>query len=180
MATVLSVVALVVALVAVAYAWKLQQELGQTTRRLDRYNRALFDANDELRRLREELGERTSALRVELMQRTGALRFVPTTTVREAEQMHPQAEQVLAGFHLGGCSSCAVEPDDTLAQVAAEKGVALDALLANLNLLVGAAPDGNGGSDGNSNGHSHDQGHGGNGRPGSPTLVKLPNVSLEF
>ena len=51
----ISWLALVIGLVAVAYAWKLQQELHTATRRLDRYNRALFDANDELRKVREEM-----------------------------------------------------------------------------------------------------------------------------
>ncbi len=168
MATVLSVIALLLALAAMGYAWLLQRELGRAARRLDRYNRALFDANDELRRLREEVGARAAALRVELMQRTGTLRFEGSTTVREAGQMHPQVGEVLAGFHLGGCSSCAVEPDETLAQVAAERGVALDTLLGTLNLLVGAPEGGTNGA------------YGGNGSRNSPARVRLPNVSLDF
>ena len=42
MATVLSIVALVVALLAMAYAWKLNRELDTARGRLDRYNRALL------------------------------------------------------------------------------------------------------------------------------------------
>lgn len=164
MATTLSLIAVLAALAAFGYAWKLQQELGQATRRLDRYNRALFETNDELRRLRDEVGETSAALRVELRQATGALRFEPTTTVREAERIHPQAAQVLADLHLGGCASCAVEPDDTLAGICDEKGVPLETLLANLNMLVGTQ-----------------DAYSANGAPnGAPHLVKLPNVALDF
>lgn len=166
MATVLSVIALIAAAAALGSAWKLQQELAQATRRLDRYNRALFDANDELRRLREELNEKAAALRVELRKATGTLRFEPSTTVREAGQIHPQAGEVLAGFHLGGCSSCAVEPDGTLAQVCDEKGVPVEQLLGTLNLLVAAPANGAAGTNGSGS--------------YAPQRVKLPNVSLDF
>ncbi len=47
--------ALVVALGALGYGWKLSYEVAATRRRLDRYNKALFDANDEIARLRDEL-----------------------------------------------------------------------------------------------------------------------------
>lgn len=161
MATTLSILALLAAAAALAMIWKLQQELGQATRRLDRYNRALFDVNDEVRTLREELAESRAALRVELMERTGSLHFSPEMTVREATRIHPQVQQVLAGFHVGGCDSCAVEPDETLAQICAEKGVAVESLLGTLNILVGAS----GGSNGNG---------------AAQRLVKLPNVSLEL
>lgn len=52
---VLSVVALLAALVALAYAWRLHTELDRAAARLDRYNKALFDAGEELRQLRERL-----------------------------------------------------------------------------------------------------------------------------
>ena len=159
MGTVISWLALMIGGIALAYAWKLQQELNTATRRLDRYNRALFDANDEMRQLREELVATGAKLRVELQQRTGTIAFQPEMTVREAQLLHPQAQQILAGFHLGGCSSCAVEPDETLATVAANSGLELDVLLKNLNLLV-------------------ERGYGQ--RNGAPQPVKIPNVELSL
>lgn len=159
MATWIAVLALMVGFVAFAYAWKLQQELAIATRRLDRYNKSLFDANDELRRLREEMAATTAQLRVEIRQQGGQTRFDPTMTVREAQLLHPQAQQILAGFHLGGCNSCAVEPDATLAAVCDDHGVDVQQLVQNLNQLVGAA----------------------NGSSGqAPQPVKLPNVELNF
>jgi hypothetical protein len=102
----------------------------------------------------------TARLRVEMMQRTGAARFTPEMTVREALLLHPQAQQILAGFHLGGCSSCAVEPDETLAALCASRGINETELLANLNQLLGARGEQNG--------------------VGSYRMVKVPNVQLEI
>jgi hypothetical protein len=55
MANVLSVVALLIAVLALLYAWRLHTELDRATSRLDRYNKVLFDAGEELRLLREHL-----------------------------------------------------------------------------------------------------------------------------
>lgn len=159
MGTMVSWLALLIGLSAVAYSWKLQQELQTATRRLDRYNRALFAANDELRQLREALSEAKAQLRVEMRQgHSAAVAFTPSTTVREAQLLHPQAAQVLAGLHLGGCSSCAVEPDATLAQICQEQGRDLSQLLATLNQLLTDSEQGK--------------------TPLQP--LKLPNVELAF
>jgi hypothetical protein len=155
MTTALSVLAILAALVAAAYAWKLQQEVTRLARRLDRYNRALFDASEQLRTLREESLQAQAELRVALMERTGGVYLTPESTLREAQLAHPQVQEVLAAFHVGGCESCAAEPDDTLARVCAERGIDTGALLGTLNALVS----------------------GGNGQ-GAP--VRLPNVTIEF
>jgi hypothetical protein len=155
----ISASALLLSLAAFAYAWKLQQELHSATRRLDRYNRALFDAHDEIRRLHETLAETAAQVRVGLKRNHGHMSFEPEMTVREAQLVHPQVQQILAGFHLGGCSSCAVEPDDTLAQICAEHGQDIQLLIQNLNLLL-------------------DGGNGHNGAALQP--VKVPNVAIDF
>jgi hypothetical protein len=164
MTTMAAWLALAVALVAVGYAWKLSAELATATRRLDRYNKALFDAGDEVRRLREQLVEEAAHLRADLRRLQGQS-FSSEMTVREAQLLHPQTDQVMAGFHLGGCSHCAVEPDATLAQVCHEHGIPVDRLVANLNLLVEPSS----GADAP-----------GRALPSGPRLVKLPNVELEW
>jgi hybrid cluster-associated redox disulfide protein len=161
MTVIIAWIALVVAAVALGFVWKLNSELATATRRLDRYNKALFDANDEMRRLREEVEEETAQLRVALRRQQGVASFTPEMTVREVLMVHPQAEQVLASFHLGGCSHCAVEPNDTLVHACQEHGVDLQALVGNLNLLT-------------------QNGQQAGGVNGAPQLVKLPNVALEF
>lgn len=165
MATIVAWVAVTLAAVALGFVWKLNSELATATRRLDRYNKALFDANDEIRRLREGVEEETAKLRVALRQQQGAVAFTPEMTVREALLVHPQVEQVLANFHLGGCSHCAVEPNERLVDACQEHGVDLQALVGNLNLLTQHAAQP---SQQNGNGN------------GAPQWVKLPNVALEF
>lgn len=137
MGTLLSWLALLIGLAALGYAWRLQQELARATRRLDRYNRALYTANDEIHQLRDELGETAAQLRLELESAgKSTLVFTPKMTVQEALATHPQAAQIMAGFHLGGCNSCAVDPEETLAQICRENDRDLTALLRNLNMLV--------------------------------------------
>ncbi len=160
MQTMISWIALLIALGAVVYAWKLQQELQVATRRLDRYNRSLFDANDEIRKVREETAAEVAGLRAEVRLPQGAIpAFAPQMTVREAMAIHPQAEQILAAFHLGGCNSCAVAPDDTLASICQENGRDLTQVLQNLNLLVESTS---------------------NQRHGQTQTVKVPNVEFSF
>jgi hypothetical protein len=55
MAELLSIVALLAALLALLYARRLHTELDRAGSRLDRYNKALFDAGEELRQLRHRL-----------------------------------------------------------------------------------------------------------------------------
>lgn len=163
MALWIALLALVVAAAALIYGWRLQQENEKLRGRLDRYNRTLFATENDVRALHDELAERTAVLQAEMMQRTGTTRFTPDMTARTALLLHPQVNQILAGFHLGGCSSCAIEPDETLAQICTERGIEVDTLMDNLNMLVAnvATPQ--------SNGHV-----------AAPTLVKLPNMTLEI
>lgn len=156
----ISWLALLIGAVAVAYAWKLQQELHTATRRLDRYNRALYDANDEIRKVREELTAALAQVWAESRLPQGVTaHFEPQMKVRDAVASHPQVEQILAAFHLGGCRSCAVDPNDTLADICREHGRDLAQLLQNLNLLMANAQK----------------------QPnGQPQLLKVPNVELSF
>ena len=156
MTTLLAVLALLAALAAAAYAWRLQQEMTRLTRRLDRYNKALFDLGEQARAFREDTLQAQAQLRVGLLERSGDRRFTPETTLREAQLLHPQVQQVLSTFHVGGCESCAAEPDETLARVCAERGIDSVSLLGTLNALV---------SEGGGNGSAP---------------VKLPNVALDF
>ncbi|MEX1019962.1 MAG: hypothetical protein WDZ49_09905 [Litorilinea sp.] len=187
MSTVIAWLGFLLAIGAAGFAWKLNQELETTRRRLDRYNKALFDVNDEVRQLRATLAESNAALRVELMHRTGTPAFTSEMTVREVQLMHPQAGEVLGAFHLGGCSSCAVEPDDTLATVCAQSGVPTAQVLNNLNLLLGdfagQAMPANGtaangtGSNGAGNTHAAKSAQH---QPFIPQPVKLPNVEFDI
>jgi hypothetical protein len=61
MTDVLSAVSLLLAGIALLYAWRLHKELDRATARLDRYNKALFDAGEDLRQVRELLSRRSGS-----------------------------------------------------------------------------------------------------------------------
>lgn len=166
MGTWVSILSIIVAGVAFFNVLRLQQENDKLRARLDRYNKTLFTVESEVRSMQEALAEATAALRAEMMTSTGTARFTPEMTARTAMLLHPQVNEILAGFHLGGCSDCAIEPDETLAQICQERGIAVDTLLGNLNMLVAdsAVP----------------QSKGGNGVNGAPKLVKIPNITIDI
>ena len=61
-------------------------------------------------------------------------RFTGQTTMLEALTADPSLGMVLMrNFHLGGCSSCGFDPNDTIANVAAHNGIPADRLVAALN-----------------------------------------------
>ena len=59
--------------------------------------------------------------------------FTADTVMEDAMNADPNLPVVLMQFHIGGCSLCGFEPDDTIAKVAEDNGVPLDRLLAALN-----------------------------------------------
>lgn len=160
MGTVLTIVALFIALAALIYAWLLRQDLDKATRRLDRYNRALYDASDQIRKLEESQAATAAELRAAIARSSGTAAFRPSMSVRESYALHPQAQEILAAYHMGGCSSCAVEMDDTIAQVCANAGVEVNQVIRDLNALLAGQSN---------NGHAN-----------GLHRVKLPNLSLEL
>ena len=59
--------------------------------------------------------------------------FTQDTTMVEAMAADPNLPVVLMRFHIGGCSLCGFEPEDTIAKVAEDNGVPVERLLAALN-----------------------------------------------
>jgi hybrid cluster-associated redox disulfide protein len=66
----------------------------------------------------------------------GQPRFTAEMSVGEAIQLHPRAYEVFAGFHLGGCSHCAISGYETVGQICEGYGVPQDMLLGALNSLL--------------------------------------------
>ena len=159
MGTVFTVIALLLGLAALVYAWMVRQDLDKATGRLDRYNRALYDADDQIRRLEESQATTVAELRAEIARSSGKAAFRPSMTVRESYALHPQAQEILAAYHMGGCSSCAVELDDTVAKVCANAGSDVGQVIKDLNLLLAGQP---------TNGHTN-----------GIQRVKLPNLTLD-
>ncbi len=60
-------------------------------------------------------------------------RLTPETRMSEAMRQDPNMPVILMRFHIGGCSLCGFEENDTIAQVAEDNGVPIEALLAAMN-----------------------------------------------
>lgn len=134
-----------VAVVALLFAWRGARQAHYLQERLDSTNNRYFTVANQLRELEETSQREITDLKVELKRQTGLLKFEPQMTISEISEMHPRAVEVLAGFHLGGCSSCAVSPDQTLSSAAQQHNINLDRLLGSLRQLA----------DGQSGGSSH-------------------------
>ena len=61
-------------------------------------------------------------------------RFTAQTTMLEALTADPSLGMVLMrDFHLGGCSNCGFDPNESIEMVAGNNGIPTDRLLAALN-----------------------------------------------
>jgi hypothetical protein len=65
--------------------------------------------------------------------------FTPDMTVDQAFKVHAGARRVFAGFHLGGCSNCAISESHTIGAVSEDYGIPLPMLLDSLNALFDQA-----------------------------------------
>ena len=59
--------------------------------------------------------------------------LTPETKMGDAIRNNPNLPVVLMRFHIGGCSLCGFEPEDTIEKVAADNGVPVEELLAAMN-----------------------------------------------
>ena len=60
-------------------------------------------------------------------------KFTPQTRMEDAMRQDMDLSVVLMRFHIGGCSLCGFEPDDTISKVAEDNGVPTEVLLAAMN-----------------------------------------------
>lgn len=59
--------------------------------------------------------------------------FTAETRMEDVMRANPDLAVILMRFHIGGCSLCGFEPDDTVARVAEDNGVPTAILLAAVN-----------------------------------------------
>ena len=130
-------------LVALFMAWRSGRAAKLLQDRLDSVNNRYFTLVNQVRENEEAMQRELMDLRVEMKRQAGQLKFEPQMTIAETYAMHPRAAEVLAGFHLGGCSSCAVSPDETLAGAARQHNINLDMMLGALRQLAAAKSGGN-------------------------------------
>ncbi len=129
------IIGLVVAVVALVVAYVAVRRAGALDQRVSRIVGDLAGVRSDLDESRRQLDSRLADLCLQLRRQAGQLRFEPGMTIAEAMQVHPRVAEVLAAFHLSGCSECAVSDVDTIEGACQTYGVDQDALLRALNAL---------------------------------------------
>ncbi len=156
----LTYVVLVLGLAALLLAWRANRTNKDLSERIAQVNSRVYQLRRDMQEAREQAEHDRLKLKFELLKLRGELPVSGEMRVAEILALHPQAQQVLAGFHLGGCSSCIVDENQSLAEAAALNGRELEPILMALNLLAAESPNGNGRL--------------------SVEQLKTPNVQLQF
>jgi hypothetical protein len=149
-------VALVIALIAGLIAWQANRRNKDLEERIARVNSRVYQIRQEMLETQEKAQREIMALRFELMRSTGELKVTADMTLDEVNMLHPQVPQLLAGFHIGGCSSCSYDGSQRLDLVAASGGQPVEPILVALTQLLEADQNGS----------------------LNPAPLKMPNVQL--
>jgi hybrid cluster-associated redox disulfide protein len=97
--------------------------------------RRLYLAQARLNELESAVQKEMQSLRAVVRQQIGSAVFEPTMRIAEAIAVDPRVRDVLAQFHLGGCSSCAINEEHSIAQAALSYGIDVGRLMAALETL---------------------------------------------
>lgn len=132
----LTYIALAIGLIGIFMAWRAGRKNSELQERIAQVNSRVYNLRRELQEAQEKTEQEMVALKFQLLRAQGELKVTPEMKMSEIVAVHPQAQQVLAGFHLGGCSSCSFDPRQSLGEVAAVNGRELEPILVALNNLV--------------------------------------------
>jgi hypothetical protein len=135
--------AVLLALVGIVMAWLVNRKNNDLKERLAQANSRVYTLRREFQEKQEKFEQDLLSLRFEVLKSQGNLKVTPETRIDELSRMHPQALQVLAGFHLGGCASCSVDDRQTLTEAAGVNGRELEPILVALNTLIAESSKGN-------------------------------------
>jgi hypothetical protein len=139
-------------------AWRANRKNKELIERIAQVNSRVYNLRQTIQENQELTQQELLRLKYELLKAQGELQVTGQMKIGELVAAYPQAQQVLAGFHLGGCASCLVDDSQSLAEAAALNGRPLEPILVALNGLVADSE---------------------NGRP-SPEQLKTPNVQLQL
>ena len=154
----LTYIALAVGIIGIFMAWRTGRKNSEMQEKIAQVNSRVYKLRQEMQETQEKAEQELMALRFQLLKAQGELKVTPEMKMSEIVAIHPQAEQVLAGFHLGGCSSCSFDPHQSLGEVTTVNGRDIQPILVALNGLVAES----------SNGLI------------SPEKLKTPNIQLHF
>ncbi|RME70039.1 MAG: hypothetical protein D6784_17350 [Chloroflexi bacterium] len=155
----LTYLALGVGLVSLWLAWRSHRKNAELRERIAQVNSRVYHLRREMEEAQQKAEQEQAKLRFALLKLQGDLRVTGDMTIGDIYALHPQSAQVLAGFHIGGCASCAVDERLSLAEAVALSGRELEPVLVALNTLV-AQNNGN--------------------QPLPADRLKTPNVQLQF
>jgi hypothetical protein len=153
----LTYAALALGLIAFLMAWSASRKNKDLKERIAQVNSRVYNLRREMQETQEQAQTELLTLKFELLKLQGELQVTGEMKIGEILAIHPQAQQVLAGFHIGGCGSCMVDDSQSLTEAAALNGRELEPILLALNTLV--VQNGNG--------------------QVSPEQLKSPNVQLQ-
>jgi hybrid cluster-associated redox disulfide protein len=129
MITVLSVLIACAALSIAMITFFRQRFLRDTLRDAQR---RLYLAQARLNELESTVQKEQQVRRSLMRQQSGGPLFEASMKIADALAIDPRIRDVLAQFHLGGCSSCAINEEHTIEQAAMSYAIDLDRLMAAL------------------------------------------------
>lgn len=139
--TILGTVLLWILLIAVGfYSFLVSRKAKVALRKADHMSDRLYSWGSETRTMMEELNKRIRRLDFEMSRRAGEIKLSPEMRISDILAVHPRMKEVLAGVHLGGCSSCATSESETLAAGAASYGLDIQLILGEIDRFL-ADPD---------------------------------------
>ena len=127
---IISAISLILAAYSLIRVFKLKEEVQRVREEADALRRHVGYSLDQLKT------DIIASLKTEVRRQSGAPHFNKDMTIGEALKLHPLAQTVMAGFHLGGCSSCDIKEDHILGAAAKDYGINLDNLLEALNGIL--------------------------------------------
>ena len=126
----------VLSLIALGWGYWTYRRAAELETRLENVRNSHFRLADKSRQKIDELEEEVRLLthKLRAVSSNGAL-YQADMTIGEAVKLDSRVADVLGGFHIGNCSSCAVNPTDTLAHAAISNGQNVELVLQALNKL---------------------------------------------
>ena len=128
--------ALIIAILALLGAFLAMRRISGLQERLERTTGQLYELRSAVTAANEEREQKLNEMRLEMRRQAGEAIFDPQMTIADAMSVHPKVQDVLASFHLGGCSHCAISDVDTIEGACQSYGIDQAALMTALNGLV--------------------------------------------
>jgi hypothetical protein len=133
---------LVLALLGLLMAWRTSRKQKDLTERISQLNSRIYQTRREMLEAQEKTHHDLIALKFDWLKSQGKLQVTPDMTLDEVLMVHPMAGQVLASFHIGGCSSCAVDGSTRLDLAVASSGQMVEPIIVALNNLITESQNG--------------------------------------